>query len=63
MSTTILDRSLADLQQQPTKRGQSASLAAIMQILGHSRLSTTLKYGQPTDDDLRAALEEAGRIR
>ena len=24
-----------------------------------SRVSTTLKYGQPTDNDLRAALEEA----
>jgi site-specific recombinase XerD len=42
---------------------KTATPAAIMQILGHSRLSTTLKYGQPTDDDLRAALEEAGRIR
>jgi integrase len=42
---------------------KTATPAAIMHILGHSRVSTTLKYGQPTDDDLRAALEDASRVR
>ena len=42
---------------------KTATPAAIMQILGHSRVATTLKYGKPTEDDLRAALEDASRIR
>ena len=42
---------------------KTATPAAIMQILGHSRVATTLKYGKPTEDDLRAALEDASRMR
>jgi hypothetical protein len=42
---------------------KTATPAAIMQILGHSRVATTLKYGKPTEDDLRTALEAAGWIR
>jgi site-specific recombinase XerD len=42
---------------------KTASPAHIQTILGHSRVATTLKYGKPTEDDLRAALEEAGRVR
>lgn len=42
---------------------KTATPAAIMQILGHSRVATTLKYGKPTEDDLRVALEDASRMR
>jgi site-specific recombinase XerD len=42
---------------------KTATPAASMQILGHSRVATTLKYGKPTEDDLRAALEDASRVR
>jgi site-specific recombinase XerD len=42
---------------------KTASPAHIQTILGHSRVATTLKYDKPTEDDLRAALEEAGRVR
>jgi integrase/recombinase XerC len=38
---------------------KQATPAHIQRILGHSRVSTTLKYGKPTEDDLRAALEAA----
>lgn len=34
-----------------------------MQILGHSRVAATLRYGKPTKDDLRAALEDASHMR
>lgn len=42
---------------------KTASPAHIQTVLGHSRVATTLKYGKPTEDDLRAALEEASRTR
>ena len=42
---------------------KTASPTHIQTILGHSRAATTLKYGKPTEDDLRAALEDASRIR
>jgi integrase len=42
---------------------KTATPGAIMQILGHRRVATTLKYGKPTEDDLRAALEAANRMR
>jgi integrase len=35
----------------------------IMQILEHSRVAPTLRYGKPTEDDLRATLEAASRMR
>ncbi|HEX6292058.1 MAG TPA: tyrosine-type recombinase/integrase [Herpetosiphonaceae bacterium] len=41
---------------------KQATPAHVQRILGHSRVSTTLKYGKPTEDDLRDALEEANRI-
>lgn len=31
----------------------------IQRILGHRRVATALRYGQPTDSDLRAALRRA----
>jgi hypothetical protein len=37
--------------------------AHIQRIVGHCRMSATLKDGKPTEDDLRAALEEAKRVR
>ena len=39
------------------KSGKDA--AYIQRALRHSRPSTSLKYGKPTDDDVRAALEES----
>jgi hypothetical protein len=42
---------------------KTATPGVIMQFLGHRRVATTLKYGKPTEADLRAALEEAGRVR
>ncbi|HEY0605251.1 MAG TPA: tyrosine-type recombinase/integrase [Herpetosiphonaceae bacterium] len=42
---------------------KTATPEAIRQILGHSRVATTLKYGKPTEDDLRAALEDASQMR
>ena len=41
------------------KSGKDA--ADIQRALRHSRASTSLKYGKPTDDDVRAALEESER--
>jgi site-specific recombinase XerD len=40
---------------------KQATPAHIQRILGHSRVSTTLKYGKPTEEDLRAALEAANQ--
>jgi integrase len=34
----------------------------IRQILGHSHVATTLKYGKPTEEDLRTALEAANNL-
>ena len=42
---------------------KTATPEAIRQILGHSRVATTLKDGKPTEDDLRAALDDASRMR
>lgn len=37
------------------------SPAYLQKILGHSRVSTSLMYGQPTEDDVRDAMERANR--
>jgi hypothetical protein len=42
---------------------KTATPEAIREILSHSRVATTLKYGKPTEDDLRAALADASRMR
>lgn len=34
----------------------------VQQVLGHSRVSTTLLYGKPSQDDLRGALNEASNL-
>jgi integrase/recombinase XerC len=64
-----LARHVAAITPHPLRHGlayrmwKTASPAHIQTILGHSRVATTLKYGKPTEDDLRMALEEAGKIR
>ncbi|HEY0605721.1 MAG TPA: tyrosine-type recombinase/integrase, partial [Herpetosiphonaceae bacterium] len=64
-----LARQVAAISPHPLRHGlayrmwKTASPAHIQTILGHSRVATTLKYGKPTEDDLRAALEDANRIR
>jgi site-specific recombinase XerD len=42
---------------------KTASPAHIQTVLGHSRVATTLTYGKLTEDDRRAALEAASRMR
>jgi len=37
------------------------NLAHVQRVLRHSRASTTLMYGKPTEDDLREVLEETSR--
>lgn len=65
----VLARQVVVVSLHPLRHGlayrlwRTATPAAIMQILSHSRVATTLKYGKPTEDDLRAALEDASPIR
>ncbi len=40
-----------------------ATPAYLKDILGHSRISTSLMYGKPTEEDKRAALARANRYR
>lgn len=40
-----------------------ATPAYVKDILGHSRVSTALMYGKPTEQDKRAALDRANRYR
>ncbi|HEX6292916.1 MAG TPA: tyrosine-type recombinase/integrase [Herpetosiphonaceae bacterium] len=42
---------------------KQATPAHMQRILGHRRVSTTLKYDKPTEEDVRAALEDASRLR
>ena len=34
----------------------------VQQVLGHSRVSTTLLYGKPSQEDLRGALNQASNL-
>ena len=38
-------------------RWMEAHLGVIRQILGHARLETTVRYGKPTQRDVRQAME------
>jgi len=39
-----------------------ATPAYVQKVLGHSRVSTSLMYGKPTEDDIRDALERTDRL-
>ncbi len=41
---------------------QGASPVYVQKFLGHSRVSTALMYGKPTEADLRDALERANQM-
>jgi integrase len=40
-------------------RGSGYDPGYIQRVLGHSRIATALRYGQPTESDVRAALRKA----
>jgi len=40
-------------------RGSGYDPGYVQRVLGHSRIATALRYGQPTESDVRAALQKA----
>lgn len=51
---------VAAISPHPLRQGVAYHLwKTAMQILGHSRVVTTMKDGKPTEDDLRATFEAA----